>query len=307
MFSRCCLSRLTAAVELRVVEGVRVRDAELLVVRHQVDGRVGDVDLVVVGGDLALVGRATLEDHAPRIRGLGHDGRVEHQQVRAATVRDAVRDAVDGVVRLVLEAIEDVRVVGDLGGVDRRDVAAGDEAQGRVTRRGDAVVLTGLHQLDHLGRAGPDLDRGLAAGRGLERGDPVVAAGRDGLAARAAHDVLRPGDEVELALALADGAAARGRTGRACRRRRAGRRAGGRRRGRRGAVARTRPHEQGDARQRRRDPSISHRSSSSARLRGAINRPHPRWGVRAVASRSGGQPCLAARAPRSRTSRDSAG
>jgi hypothetical protein len=112
--------------------------------------------------------------------------------------------AVDGVVGLVLEAVEHVGVVGDQGGVDRGHVAAGDEPQRRVTRGGDAVVLAGLHQLDHLRRAGADLDRRLAASRRLERGHPVVAAIRHFLG-RTTDDVVGPGDEAQRALALADG------------------------------------------------------------------------------------------------------
>jgi hypothetical protein len=44
-------------------------------------------------------------------------------------VRNAVRDAVDGVVRLVLEPLEDVLVVRDQLEVDRGDRAARDQPQ----------------------------------------------------------------------------------------------------------------------------------------------------------------------------------
>ena len=45
---------------------------------------------------------------------------------------------------------DDVGVVGDEVGVDRRDVAAVDEPQRRVAGGRDPVVLPGLHQADHL-------------------------------------------------------------------------------------------------------------------------------------------------------------
>ncbi len=48
-------------------------------------------------------------------------------------MRDAVALAVDGVVRLVLQPLEDLRVILDQVGVDWSHVAAGDQAQRCVT------------------------------------------------------------------------------------------------------------------------------------------------------------------------------
>ena len=194
----CWTSRSFAAASWVVVQGVRVRDPELGLRLHQVEGGVGDVDRVVVGRDLALVRRGRIEHDAPAVGLRRDDRRVVHQDVRAAAVGHAVADAVDRVVGLVLQAVEHVLVVRDQVEVDRGDVAAGDQAERRVTRRRHAVVLAGLHQLDHVGRVDADLDRDLAAGRLLERGDPVVAL--DLLAAGPADDVAGPGDEVQLAL-----------------------------------------------------------------------------------------------------------
>ena len=78
---------------------------------------------------------------------------------------------------LALEALEDVGVVRDQIGVDRRDFLARDQAQGCVAGCRHAVVLAGLHERDHLvgGVAGRHVD--LAAGVLLEGRDPV--GGRD--------------------------------------------------------------------------------------------------------------------------------
>ena len=111
---------------------------------------------------------------------------------------NAVALAVDRVVRLVLERREHVRVVGDQVGVDRIDVAPGDQAQRRVARRGHAVVVAGAHQRDHLVGGVADLHVDLAAGLLLEVRHPV-----DGRVGRPVLDVAGPGDEVDLALALA--------------------------------------------------------------------------------------------------------
>ena len=60
----------------------------------------------------------------PSSSGPGSRLRVPGQQVRATAVGDAVGDAVDRVVRLVLQAFEHVLVVRDQVEVDRRDVLA---------------------------------------------------------------------------------------------------------------------------------------------------------------------------------------
>ena len=165
--------------------------------RLQVQRRVGDVDRVVVGRDLALVLRELLgRTPSSTSSGAGLTFGAPHQQVRAAAVRDAVHLAVDRVPRLVLQAGEDVGVVRDQVGVDRRDVAAGDQAQRRVARGRHAVVLAGAHQRDHLVGGVADLDVDLAAGLLLERRDPV-----DLRVGRAVLGVAGPGDDVQLALA----------------------------------------------------------------------------------------------------------
>ena len=184
--------------ELRRVECVGVLDPELGLRRHQVQRGVRDIDRVVVGRDLALVRRVRFEDGAPAVGLCRHDLRVVHQDIRAASVGHAVTDAVDRVVGLVLQAVEDVRVVRDQAEVDGSHVTAGDQTERRVARSRHAVILPGLHQLDHVGRVEAHLDRDLAAGRGLEGCDPVVAL--DLLAAGSADDIARPGNEVEGAL-----------------------------------------------------------------------------------------------------------
>ena len=165
----------------------------------QVQRRVGDVDRVVVRGDLAAVLARLVEDDVPRLGRRLDLVRVVHQQVRAAAVRHAVHLAVDAVELLVLEGVEDVLVVRDQVGVDRVHVAALDQARGGVAGGGDAVVLAGPHQLHHLVRGVADLDVDLAAGLLLEVRHPV-----DLRVGRAVLDVAGPGDEVHLALALAE-------------------------------------------------------------------------------------------------------
>ena len=126
-----------AASNCVLVERVRVRDAEVGLRRHQVHGRVGDVDRAVVDRHRAVGRRAALEHDAPRVgRAVGERLGVVHEQVGAAAVGHAVRHAVDRVPRLQLEALEDVGVVRDQVGVDRRHLAAGDQA--RRWRRRDA-------------------------------------------------------------------------------------------------------------------------------------------------------------------------
>ena len=165
--------------------------------RLQVHRGVRDVDRVVVDRDLALVLRRLLriEDYAPGLRGGRHILRVPHQEVRPTAVRDAVVGAVERVVRLVLQVVEDGLVVGDQIRVDRGHVAALEEPRGRVARGRDAVVLAGPHQLHHLVRRAGHLDLDVAAGLLLEARDPVGAVGP-------ILDVPGPRDQVDLALLL---------------------------------------------------------------------------------------------------------
>ena len=85
-------------------------------------------------------------------------------QVRAAAVRHPVPDAIDRVVRLVLQAVEDVRVVRDEVEVHRRDVALRDQPQRRVARGRHAVVRARRDEVDHVVRARAVLRVDLAAG-----------------------------------------------------------------------------------------------------------------------------------------------
>ena len=114
-------------------------------------------------------------------------------------MRDAVRLAVDGVVRLQLEVLEHVGVVRDQVDVDRCDLAAGDEAERRVAGRRHAVVLAGLHELHHLVGRVAELDVDRATGGLLELGHPV-----DGGIGRPVLDVTGPGDQVDLTFALTE-------------------------------------------------------------------------------------------------------
>ena len=192
------LEQVDRGLELLVVERVRVLDAQVGLGRHQVDGGVGDVDRRVVGRHLARVVRRVVEDGRPRVGRRRHDLGVVHQQVGATAVRDAVGDPVDAVPRLHLQRVEDVGVVGHQVGVDRLDVAGRDQPQRRVAGGRNDVVLAGLHQVDHVvgGRCRLDVD--LAAGLLLERRHPV-----DGRVGAAVLGVAGPGDDVQLALGLA--------------------------------------------------------------------------------------------------------
>ena len=167
--------------------------------RLEVHRGVGDVDRRVVDADLARRRGVGLEDDVPARGGSGEGIGVVEEEVRAAAVRDAVGDAVDAVVVLQLQAVEDVRVVRDEGRVDRRDEAGRDEALRRVTRGRHAVVAAALHELHHVRRVGAVLGLDLAAGLRLERRDPVVVG-----VVVAALRIAGPDDEVDLALARAE-------------------------------------------------------------------------------------------------------
>ena len=113
-------------------------------------------------------------------------------------MRDPVRDAVDRVVWLVLERLEDVGVVLEQVQIDRLDEAAAHEAQARVTRRGHDVELLRVRREEgvRLVRRPEDLRVDLASRLGLEVGHPV-----DGRIGRAVLDVPGPRQDVD-ALAL---------------------------------------------------------------------------------------------------------
>ena len=148
---------------------------------------------------MPFCGAGLVEHGRPAVGRRRHGILVVHQQVGAAAVRDAVHLAVDRVPRLVLQRLEDVRVVGDQPGVDRLDVAAGDEAQGGVAGGGHDVVLAGAHQLHGLVGGAEGLDGDLAAALLLEVGDPV-----DRRVVGAVLDVAGPGEDADLALGGAE-------------------------------------------------------------------------------------------------------
>ena len=199
MTSPLPLEQVDRRPELLVVELVDVLDPEVGLRRLQVERGVGDVDRVVVGRDLALVTRARVEHRAPGVRRRLDLVGAPHQHVGAAAVRDTVGPAVDRVPGLALQALEHVGVVLHQVGVDGSDVAGGDQAQCRVAGRRDAVVLAGAHQRHHLVGRVRDLDVDPAARLLLEVRHPV-----DPRVGRAVLHVARPGDQVDLALALAD-------------------------------------------------------------------------------------------------------
>ena len=155
--------------------------------RLQVDGGIGDEDLVVVDRQLALVVGAG-PDRLPAVGVLRQNRVVEDHVVHAAPVRHAVADAVDRVVRLALQALVHVRVVRDQVEVHRRDVALRDEPQRRVARRGDAVVGSRRDEIDHVVGAGTVMRVHLAAGLLRELVRPRLVG------------VARPDDEVDLSL-----------------------------------------------------------------------------------------------------------
>ena len=186
------LEQLDRGRELRVVERVGVGDLELGLGLHQHDRGVGDVDRRVVDADLVAAGR--VEHLGPGRRCRRDLVGPPHQQVRAASVRDAVGHAVDRVVGLVLERLEDVRIALEQAQVDRLDEPAADEPQARVTRRRHDVELLRVRREQgvRLVRRAEDLWVDLAARLGLELGHPV-----DRLVGRAVLDVTRPGQHVD--------------------------------------------------------------------------------------------------------------
>ena len=107
--------------------------------------------------------------------------------------------AIDSVPGRVLQAIVDGLPAWDQVDIDRLNLLAGDQAERRVARGGDEIEAALIHERDHLVGCGGRLDVDLAARLLLEVGDPVVI-----LVGLAALDVARPGDDIDLAFALAD-------------------------------------------------------------------------------------------------------
>jgi hypothetical protein len=116
-------------------------------------------------------------------------------------VGDPVVDAVNGVVRLVLEGREDVGVVLDQVDVDCLDVASSNESQAGVARCRDDVELLGVcrEQAERLVGRTENLNGDLAAAGVLERLDPV-----DRFVGRSVFDVARPRQHGHFAFAFAD-------------------------------------------------------------------------------------------------------
>ena len=160
---------------------------------RQVERGVGDLDRVVRDRDLARVLLGV--DHRPGRRGLRKDlGRVQ-QVVRPELKRDAVVHAVDRVEIRALQEGPKLLPRRDQFHVDGLDVAAVDQAQVRVAGGRHEVVLASAavgHERDHLARRARVLGVHLAPGLLLEGLHPLRLG------------VALPGDQVELALTLAD-------------------------------------------------------------------------------------------------------
>ena len=202
MFSFCCLSRSTAASSCSVVSEYGSLMPRSGLVFDQVQRRVGDVDRRVVRGDLALVLGCARSNTAPHESGASVTTSVLYiSRLAPQPCGMPYIWPFDRVPRLVLEERRDGRVVRHQVGVHRGDVAGVDQPQRGVAGRGHAVVLTGAHQLHHLVGGVADLDVDLAAGLLLERRHPV-----DRRVVGAVLGVAGPRDQVQLALAVADGA-----------------------------------------------------------------------------------------------------
>jgi hypothetical protein len=172
-----------------------VLDAELRIGRHEDDRGVGDVDRSVIHGELAGELGRRIEERRPRGRGGRDLVGAPHQDIGATAVRYAVMDAVHRVVVLVLEVGEDLRVARDQVDIDRLDESTGDQPERRIARCRDDVVFlgVGLEQRERLVGRAEGLDRDLATGLLLERGDPInVRTGR------AVLHVAWPGQHFDL-------------------------------------------------------------------------------------------------------------
>ena len=94
--------------------------------------------------------RSSSQMTRPGVRRLRDVVCAEHEVVRPAAVGHAVRLSVQTVVVLALDPLLHVCVVRDELGVDRGDLARRHQPHARVARGGDAVVLAGLDQRDHV-------------------------------------------------------------------------------------------------------------------------------------------------------------
>ena len=151
---RCALSSATAASSCAFVSsyGSLIPSARLRL--REVERRVGDLDRVVRDRDLALVLRRV--DRAPARRLLRERLRVVHQHVRAELDRDPVVLPSTVLCARRLERLEEVLVGRDQVDVHLGDRAGIDQAQARVARGRDDVVLAaaaGGHQVEHVVRA----------------------------------------------------------------------------------------------------------------------------------------------------------
>ncbi|MCY1371392.1 hypothetical protein D9M69_585320 [compost metagenome] len=107
---------------------------------------------------------------------------------------------VHGVPGGVLQAGIDALVAGHQAHVHFLHQLGGDQASAGVAGGGHDVVATRFHQRHHFVGRGCGLDVDLAARCLFKAGGPVV-----GLVGFTAFDVARPGNDVELSLALANG------------------------------------------------------------------------------------------------------
>ena len=191
--------QLQRRLVLVFVELVGILDAELRLLVHEVERRVGDVDRAVERLDSALVGLAVrqvlfLEHDRPALRRFLEDVGVVGEHVGTPLVGNAVVRAVDRVPRSILQTLVDVLPGRNEVDVDRLYALAGDEPERCIARRGDEIEAAFVHQGDHFVRRSGRLDVDLAAGRLLEVGDPVVV-----LVRFSPFDVAGPGDDVDLA------------------------------------------------------------------------------------------------------------
>src|SRR5207244_10960358 len=126
--------------ELGAIELVWVADVQIRAGRLQIEGRVRNVDRVVVRGDVALVWRIRVEDSTPRVGSWFDDVGSPHEKVGAPAMGHTIVNTLIGVVRLILQAGIDVGVVGQQIDVDRRGRATCQQPTGRVARGVHTVV-----------------------------------------------------------------------------------------------------------------------------------------------------------------------
>ena len=186
------------------VQLIRILDPELRLVFHQIKGGVGDVDRTVIGLNPSLVALAVgkgllLEHDRPALRRLFEDFGIVGKHVGSPLIGDAVVNAVDCVPRCILEPLVDAAPAWDQVGIDGLNLPARNQAQRRIARGRDKVESALSHQRDHRVRRRRGLNIDLAARFLLESGDPVII-----FVGLAALDIAGPGNDIELALALAD-------------------------------------------------------------------------------------------------------